>query len=50
MFGLSNTYTTEKFRGPLASNSEGSIKYISLNNWSYPARPTLVNRNSIQPL
>ena len=39
-----------RFGESLASNYEGCIKYVSLNNRPCQARPILVNINSIEPV
>ena len=41
---------TISFGALLASNYEKPIKYVSLNNQSYQARPTLVDVNSTETL
>ena len=47
---LVSVYTIENFGELLAFNSEGCLKYASLNNRPCQARSTLVNINSNQPL
>ena len=44
--GLLSAFMTRNFGESLASNSEGQITCISLNNRPCQARPTLVNINS----
>ena len=44
--GLLSVCSTGSSGESLVSNSKGHIKYVSLNNWPCPARPTLVNINS----
>ena len=46
--GLLSICTTESFVGSLASNSKGSIKFVSLNNRPCQAKSTLVNINSMK--
>ena len=48
--GLLSAGTTGSFGESLASNANGSIKYVSLNNQQCQARPALFNENSNQPL
>ena len=43
---LLNIFAIVIFSGSLASNSEGNIKCISLNNWPCQARPILADINS----
>ena len=42
--------TVRMFNRSLASNFEGRIKYVSLNNWTCEARPTLVNIKTYKTL
>ena len=44
--GLLSTCTTKSFCESLASNTEGRLKYISLNNRPSRTRLTLVDINS----
>ena len=46
LIGLLSIYTTRRFGGLLAFNSEGGIKCGSLNIQQCQARPTFVNINS----
>lgn len=48
--GLLNPCTTASFGESLASNFEGRMKCVSLNNWSCQYRPTLVIIKSDEPL
>ena len=43
---LSSVCTIGRFRESLVSNLKGPIKSVSLNNYPWQARPTLVNVNS----
>ena len=49
-FGVLSIFTIGRFGEPLASNSERSIKGVSLNNRPCQARPTLVITNSNETL
>ena len=48
--GLLSVCSKGRFGESLASNYEGCIKYVSLNNRPCQARPILVNINSIEPV
>ena len=50
MTGLLSAFTTRTIGELLDSNSEGLIKYVSINNQRCQARPTLVNTNSNETL
>ena len=43
---LLNVFAIVSFSGSLASNSEGNIKCVPLNNWPCQARPILADINS----
>ena len=45
-FRLLRVCTMKGFGESLVSNSKGPIKYVSLDNQSYQARPKLVHINS----
>ena len=45
---LLSAFTTRRFDGSLASNSNRHLKCVSWNNRSYQARPTFVDINSIE--
>ena len=47
---LLSAYTIGSFGESLASKSERHIKYVSLNNGPYLARPKFVNMNSDKTL
>ena len=44
--GLLGVCTVRRFRKSFVSKSKGPVKYVSLNNHTCQARPTLVNINS----
>ena len=48
--GLLRAWTIGYFSVSSACNSKGPLKYMSLNNWPYQTRPTLVDKNSNENL